>query len=103
MMKLLTLPLTLSLASCASGPGPITPKTKVERQMIGLLHKFDRWDDNGDGYLNALELKQATKISGQPPARIIEFYDTNHDSKVSLREAQDGFSRTDEAERRAKL
>ncbi len=101
-MKLLTLPLLFAFASCSSGPGPITPKTKVERQMVGLLQKFDRWDDNGDGYLTAPELKQASKTSGHPPAKIIGFYDTNHDNKISLREAQDGFSRTDEAELKAK-
>ncbi len=101
-MKLLTLPLILACASCSNGPGPITPKTKVERQMVGLLQKFDRWDDNGDGCLNDQELKPAAKISGQPSAKIMEFYDTNHDRKISLREAQDGFSRTDEAELKAK-
>lgn len=92
----------LAIASCSSGPGPITPTTKVERQMVGLLEKFDRWDYNGDGYLTASELKQAEKISGLPPARIIGFYDTNHDGRISLREAQDGFSRTGEAERKAR-
>ena len=102
MMKLLAGPLILAIASCAHGPGPITPKTKVERQMVGLLQKFDRWDDNGDGYLTAPELKPAAKISGQAPAKIIEFYDTSHDHKISLQEAQDGFSRADEAELKAK-
>ena len=101
-MKPLTYPLLFAFASCSSGPGPITPKTKVERQMVGLLQKFDRWDDNGDGYLTASELRQASKISHQPTAKIIEFYDTNHDAKISLREAQEGFSRTDEAELKAK-
>lgn len=101
-MKPLTLPLLFAFASCSSGPGPITPKTKVERQMVGLLQKFDRWDDNGDGYLTAPELKQASTISGQPTAKIIAFYDTNHDVKISLQEAQDGFSRIDEAELKAK-
>ena len=70
--------------------------------MVGLLEKFDRWDENGDGYLTASELKQASKISHQPPAKILEFYDTNHDNKVSLQEAQDGYSRADEAELKAK-
>ena len=102
MMKLLTGPLILALAACSHGPGPITPTTKVERQMVGLLQKFDRWDDNGDGHLTAPELKQASKISGQPPAKILEFYDTNRDTKISLREAQDGFARADEAELKAK-
>ena len=101
-MKLLTVPLLFAFASCSSGPGPITPKTRVERQMVGLLQKFDRWDDNGDGYLTAPELKGASQISHQPPDKILGFYDTNHDHKVSLREAQDGYSRNDEAELKAK-
>ena len=102
MMKIVVGPLILTIASCSSGPGPITPKTRVERQMVGLLQKFDRWDDNGDGYLTALELKPASKVSGLSTSKIIDFYDTNHDAKISLREAQDGFSRTDEAELKAK-
>ena len=102
-MKLLCLSLILAFVSCATGPGPITPKTKVERQMVGLLQKFDRWDENGDGYLVTSELKQAEKISGQAPAKIIDFYDANRDGKISLLEAQAGFTRVDEAERKAKL
>lgn len=102
MMKLLAGSLILAIASCAHGPGPLPATTKVERQMVGLLQKFDRWDDNGDGYLTAPELKSAAKISGQAPAKIVGFYDTNHDHKVSLQEAQDGFSRADEAELKAK-
>lgn len=101
-MKLLNLPLLFACASCATGPGPITPTTRVERQMVGLLQKFDRWDYNGDGYLTAPELKQAQKISGRTPAKIIEFYDTNHDQRISLSEAQDGYSRADEVEVQAK-
>lgn len=101
-MKLLTLPLLFAFASCSSGPGPITPTTKVERQMVGLLQKFDRLDEDGDGDLTAAELKPAAKASGLTTSGIIAFYDTNHDSKVSLREAQDGYSRNDEAELKAK-
>ena len=103
-MKLLSSFLILVVASCASsGPGPVTPHTPVERQMIGLLQKFDRFDENGEGYLTASELKQAEQVSGQPRAKIIGFYDTDHDSRISLREAQNGYSRADEAERKAKL
>lgn len=102
MMKLLSLPVFFAFVSCSSGPGPVTPTTRVERQMVGLLEKFDRWDENGDGFLAAGELKQAEKLSGHSPAKIIEFYDLNKDGKISLREAQRGFSRVDEAEIKAR-
>lgn len=94
--------LILAFCSCTQGPGPITPQTAVERQMIGLLEKFDRWDEDGDGKLRASELKEAQKRSGHHPARIIEFYDTDGDQAISLREAQAGFRRVEEAERKAK-
>lgn len=102
-MKLLSSSLIFAFVSCATGPGPITPKTPVERQMIGLLQKFDRFDEDGDGYLTAAELKSAEKASGQPRAKIIGFYDTTRDGRISLREAQNGVSRIGEAERKAKL
>lgn len=65
--------------------------------MIGLTEKFDRWDLNGDGFLTADELTEASRISGHPPNELIEFYDLNNDGKISLREAQAGLSRVDEA------
>lgn len=88
------------LVACA-GPGAIVPETKVEKQMIGLLEKFDRYDLNGDGQLDSHELVAAQKSTGHPPSEIIAFYDNDKNGKVSLREAQRGFSRIDEAERRA--
>jgi Ca2+-binding EF-hand superfamily protein len=102
-MKRCTLPILLALSSCNSGPGPITPQTRVERQMVGLLEKFDRWDEDGNGKLTASELKEAEKRSGQPAAKIIDFYDTNGDRAITLREAQDGYSRAEEAEKKARL
>lgn len=102
MTKFWALPTITLLAACAKGPPPIVPETRVERQLIGLLEKFDRWDYNGDGYLDARELAPAEKLSGHSPAKILEFYDTNGDGKITLREAQAGISRTDEAEHAAK-
>ena len=78
------------------------PETPVERQMIGLLEKFDRWDHNGDGKLTASELTDAERLTGHTPAKIIEFYDRDKDGSISLREAQTGYARADEAEIKAR-
>ena len=101
-MKILGLPLIVAVCSCASAPGPVVPETPVERQMIGLLEKFDRWDHDGDGKLTAAELVEAERLTGQPPSKIVDFYDSNKDGAISLREAQTGYSRVDEAEIKAK-
>ena len=100
-MKLFSL-LTLLVSASCSGPGDFTPTTKVERQLVGFLQKFDRWDLNGDGKLVAGELKEAQKRTGQTPAEILAFYDDDKDGGITLREAQDGLNRTDEAEIKAK-
>ncbi len=70
--------------------------------MIGLLEKFDRYDLDGNGQLDSHELLAAQKSTGHPPAEIIAFYDQDKNGTISLREAQRGFSRIDEAEKRAK-
>lgn len=101
-MKFLCLGLPLVIVSCAKGPGPVTPKTRVERQMVGLLQKFDRWDVNGDGKLKAKELRRAGRITKHDPQEIIAFYDTNGDKAISLKEAQAGLKRFDEAKVAAK-
>ncbi len=101
-MRFLTaLPLIAALSACAGKPGPVVPETKVEKQMIGLLEKFDRYDMDGNGQLDAKELLAAEKMTGHPPAEIISFYDANGNGTISLREAQKGYSRKDEAEERA--
>jgi len=92
----------LAMVGCASKPGPIVPETRVEKQMIGLLEKFDRYDLDGNGQLDAKELGAAEKSTGHRPAEIIDFYDRDGNGKISLREAQRGFKRVDEAEERAK-
>jgi hypothetical protein len=101
-MKFLPVPFFVMLAACASKPGPVVPKTPVEKQMIGLLEKFDRYDLNGDGKLDAKELIAAKKSTGHEPEEIIAFYDVDKNGTISLREAQHGYSRVDEAEEIAK-
>ena len=102
-MKLLFVPCLVSLASCASGPGPVVPENKTERQMLGLLEKFDRWDDDGNGELTAKEVDQGIKRFKDTPMKVnytgkqvVDFYDTDRNGAVSLREAQAGYRRSDE-------
>ena len=97
-MKFLSLPLCVAIVSCSTAPGPITPTTRVERQMMGLLKKFDRGDKNGDGYLTEVEWVKTKEIPGHTPTEVIDFYDTDGDRRISLKEAQKGLNRTDEAE-----
>jgi hypothetical protein len=108
-MKHFVLILTAVCVSCSSHQslGPVVPKTKVERQMIGLLEKFDRWDDDGDGKLSAAELDHGiASLRGKPQQvdynskQVIDFYDANHDRKISMQEAQAGYQRSSEAEKR---
>ena len=99
-MKRLFLP-CLFVMACAPQPGPVVPETKVEKQMIGLLEKFDRYDLDGNGKLDAVELGAAEKATGHPPAEIIGFYDRDKNGTITLREAQKGYSRADEAELKA--
>ncbi len=75
----------------------------MQRQMVGLLEKFDRWDYNGDGYLSKKEISQGiASLKGKPQqvnytaAEVMEFYDTNKDGKISLSEAQAGYRRSHE-------
>ena len=108
-MKHSVLSLTILCVSCASHEklGPVVPKTKVERQMIGLLEKFDRWDDDGNGLLDAGELDDGiASLRGKPQQvdytskQVIDFYDVNHDRKISMQEAQAGYRRSSEVENR---
>ena len=87
--------------ACSQGLGPVVPKTPVERQMIGLLEKFDRWDDNGDGELDAAEITAGLNAAPSTPYtadQVIAFYDTSGNKKISLSEAQAGYKRADDAE-----
>lgn len=102
-MKLpILLPAVLCGACSQQGLGPVVPETAVERKMIGLLEKFDRWDDNGDGQLDEAELEMALAGTEHKPANVIAFYDRDGNRRVSLREAQAGYHRSAEAEELAK-
>ena len=97
-MKLNILLLTALCCSCSSELGPVVPETAMERQMIGLLQKFDLWDDNGDGELDASELASGLKDSPYQPDKVLAFYDTDGNGRISIMEAQAGYKRAAEAE-----
>ncbi|MCX6877198.1 MAG: EF-hand domain-containing protein [Verrucomicrobia bacterium] len=81
------------LFGCA--PAPEKPAAR-QRQMYGLVQKFDRFDQNGDGYLTRQEIAAGLKEAGTlrlSPAeldQVMTSYDTNGDRRISQREAQAG-------------
>lgn len=92
---------TFLLAACASGAGSSIPANNTEKQMLGLIEKFDRWDDDGNGLLSFKEindgintLKGTSRTIKYTAAEVVEFYDQNGDKSVSLREAQVGYRNT---------
>ncbi len=98
---LLSIPAVCLLAACSPGPGTAIPETRAEKQMLGLMEKFDRWDDNGDGELSVREInagiagiKGSSKAVTYKGADVVKYYDKDGDKSVSLREAQAGYYRT---------
>lgn len=95
----------VGILCCSCGPkiGPVVPKTPVQHQMLALLEKFDRWDYNGDGQLGKTELAHGiASLHGKPQEvsyttkEVLDFYDTDRNGKISLAEAQKGYSRSHE-------
>lgn len=74
-------------------------RSDQHRKMFGMLEKFDRFDDNGDGYLTRAELDAGIKARGivqLTPAemdKVMKAYDTNGDRRISLHEAEVGAKR----------
>lgn len=90
-----------TLAACSPGPGTAIPETRSEKQMLGLMEKFDLWDYNGDGELSAKEIssgiatiKGTSKGVTYKAADVVKYYDKDEDKRVSLREAQAGYHST---------
>lgn len=89
------------ITACSPGPGSAIPETRSEKQMLGLIEKFDRWDYNGDGELSFREintgvvgLEGSSRAVNYNAADVVKYYDQNGDKTVSLREAQAGYYRT---------
>jgi hypothetical protein len=101
-MKHISIIVFAALTACSPSIGPVIPETPVERKMIGLLQKFDRWDDDGNGQLDRNELTEGLVGSGHSPDAVMEFYDINRDGLISLKEAQIAYGRAPEADARIK-
>jgi hypothetical protein len=89
------------LTSCVSSTDSTAPKSTSEKQMLGFIEKFDRWDYNGNGVLSTKEIDEGiASLQGTSrsvtytSAEVVKFYDRNGDKAVSLREAQARYSDT---------
>ena len=89
--RILLLALLVGAVSCVPVNDEIPP---IHRKMSGLVEKFDRFDENGDGYLTRMELEKGVNSMGPDRLtkdqydRVMLVYDTNKDRKISLKEAQ---------------
>lgn len=103
-MKIRILSCAVLCSACNPVSGPVVPKTPVQRQMIGLLQKFDLWDEDGSGELDEAEISAGLKGKDAPytAREVIEFYDTNGNGKISLQEAQAGYGRAGEVENKTR-
>ncbi len=88
------------LTACVSNRDSTTPKSTPEKQMLGFIEKFDRWDYNGNGVLSTKEIDEGiaslqgtSRAVSYTAAEVVKFYDRNGDKSVSLREAQAKYSR----------
>jgi hypothetical protein len=90
-LRILSLLPFFCMGACVPSTNDVPP---IHRKMFGLIEKFDRFDENGDGYLNRLELEKGVNTMGpdrltkEQYDRVMLVYDTNEDRKISLKEAQ---------------
>jgi hypothetical protein len=94
--SVLALPACLLPACTGTVSEPEIDPLEARRKMIGLEEKFDRFDFDGNGYLSERELRNGLQtvdvpeVTGDKVRTVIEFYDTNNDGRISLRETQAG-------------
>ena len=80
------------LVSCA-GVNPHSEEA-MNRKVMALQEKFDRFDYNGDGYLTRSEIVQGLEdtdvegVSKREIDMVMEHYDYNADDKISRVEVQ---------------
>ena len=109
MKRLLILPFLLSACAAPSGTSSNSGNERedMERKLIAFQEKFDRFDDNGDGFLTRSEVsaglinEQVEGITTAEVPKIFAFYDTNRDNRISLRETNAGYESGPDAALRA--
>jgi len=113
MIAKLLLPLPFLLVSCAGPSHDNMADTDSERdvmtrKLITFQQSYDRFDDNGDGYLSRSEVAAGMKndafegVTEDSVSLIFAFYDTNHDDLISLDEINAGFDAGPDAALRLK-
>jgi hypothetical protein len=116
MKSLLLFPLLL--ASCASPSGSASSdspsggssreREDMERKLVGFQEKYDRFDENGDGYLSRSEVENGLinedieGIGSEEVPIIFAYYDTNRDGRISLAEINAGYEAGPDAALRAR-
>lgn len=104
---------TLLLASCGTPSGPAGPSSSAQEEMAAKLitfqQRFDRYDDNGDGFLSRREVAAGLandwgeELTPDSIPLIFAFYDTNRDNRISLAEINAGYEAGPEAALRLKV
>lgn len=89
--RILLLAPVFGMAACLPNTNEPPP---THRKMFGLVEKFDRFDDNGDGQLTRRELEDGVETVGTVTLtkeqfdRVMVVYDTNKNGRISLHEAK---------------
>lgn len=102
----------LLLVSCGTPSDPGSPSSSAEEEMSAKLitfqQRFDRFDDNGDGFLSRREVTAGLtndwgeELTPDTVPLIFAFYDTNGDNRISLAEINAGYEAGPEAALRLK-
>ena len=85
----------LFLPACGS-TGSQPSRDDARHMMTGFEQKFDLFDLDGDGYVSRSELTEGLRstgndqVSAEDIARIMTFYDSNRDGRISLTEVHEG-------------
>jgi len=88
--------LPLLLVQACAPTNSLPSHEDASRKMMGLEQKFDLFDLDGDGFLTRSELGEGLRGIGSPNVteekvdKVLSFYDTDKDGRISLHEAQRG-------------